>query len=192
MTDFKYSYEEMQEMVDRWLAGCDEAAKLGDWGTLGKFYTEDALYTWNNGPKTDFVARGRQQIVEWAMGKEMVGLETWHYPYVRNLIDPAKGEFLGIWRQISPVMNSKTGKPYEIVGTGGSWFRYAGDFKWDWQRDFFDLGNATDCYMQMMKNGDMNDALKQRMEKIAQGEPQPGWTQLSEFDWLSTIADREA
>ena len=35
------------------------------------------------------------------------------------------------------------GSPYVIAGIGGSWFRYGGNGQWSWQRDFFDVGNAT-------------------------------------------------
>ena len=56
--------EEMEEMMQRWTAANDEAGRTGDWSKMSRFYAEDALYTWNNGPGWDFVARGRQQIHE--------------------------------------------------------------------------------------------------------------------------------
>ena len=54
--------DELEEMLRRWIAANDEAGPKGDWSKMSSFFTEDAIYSWNNGPKTEFVARGRQQI----------------------------------------------------------------------------------------------------------------------------------
>ena len=180
--------DEMQEMVRRWVAANDEAGRSGDWSRMSSFYSEDAVYSWNTGPNWEFVARGRQQIHDWAFGSEMAGLEHWTYPYVRTLIDDQKAEFLGVWRQIAPVVDPE-GRPYEIAGTGGSWFRYAGNFQWSWQRDFFDHGNAGAVFGAMAKNGRLTDEMLERMKA---GAKQPGWTRRSEFDWFETLADPEA
>ena len=180
--------DEMEEMVDRWVAANNAAGSSGDWSKMSDFYTEDALYTWNMGPKWEFVARGRKQIQEWAFGSEMSGLEHWTYPYVRRLIDDQKGEFLGIWRQIAPI-EDPDGVPYEIHGTGGSWFRYAGTFKWSWQRDFFDHGNAGAVFGAMMKNNQLTERMQERMKA---GSKMPGWTKREEFDWFTTLVDPDA
>ena len=182
-----YPRDELEEMLHRWVAANDEAGRTGDWSPMGGFYTENALYTWNNGPGWEFAARGRTEIADWVFGTEMAGLEHWTYPYVRTLIDEQKGEILGIWRQIAPDRDPD-GKPYEIAGTGGSWFRYAGDFKWSWQRDFFDHSNAGAVFMTMLKNGDLTVRMQERMKK---GSDMPGWVKRREFDWYETIADRE-
>ena len=34
---------------------------------------------------------------------------------------------------------------------GGPWFRYAGNYKWSWQRDFFDFGNAMALFMELTR-----------------------------------------
>jgi hypothetical protein len=107
---------------------------------------------------------------------------------VRTLIDDQKGEFLGFWRQVAPV-EDPDGVPYEIHGTGGSWFRYGGDFQWAWQRDFFDHANAGAVFGAMAKNGQLTDKMLERMKK---GSKMPGWTRRTEFDWFETLADREA
>lgn len=180
--------DEMEEMVDRWVAANDEAGRTGDWSKMSSFYSEDALYSWNNGPKWEFVARGRKQIHEWVFGTEMSGLEQWTYPYVRRLIDDQKGEFIGIWRQVAPILDP-TGQPYEIHGTGGSWFRYAGDFKWSWQRDFFDHANAGAVFGAMMKDEQLSEKMLDRMKK---GSDMPGWTKRADFDWFSTLEDPDA
>jgi hypothetical protein len=179
---------EMVEMVRRWVAANNQAGDTGDWSRMSEFYTEDAIYSWNTGPNWEFVARGRTQIHEWAFGSEMSGLEKWNYPYVRTLIDDQKGEFLGIWRQVAPV-NDPDGNPYEIPGTGGSWFRYAGDYKWCWQRDFFDHANAGAVFGAMAQNGQLSEKMLERMKK---GSKMPGWTRRDDFDWFETLADPEA
>jgi hypothetical protein len=155
---------------------------------MSAFYVEDAIYSWNTGPRTEFVARGRQQIHDWAFGTEMAGLEKWTYPYVRTLIDDQRGEFLGIWRQVAPI-NDPDGVPYEIRGTGGSWFRYAGDYKWDWQRDFFDHINAGAVFGAMLQAGQLSEEMQERMKK---GSKMPGHTRIANFDWYSTLIDPEA
>jgi hypothetical protein len=179
---------EIEEMVRRWVAANDEAGRTGDWSKMSAFYAEDAIYSWNTGPNWEFVARGRKQIHEWVFGTEMEGLEHWTYPYVRTLIDDNKGEFIGIWRQIAPVKDPD-GAPYEIAGTGGSWFRYAGDFEWCWQRDFFDHANAGAVFGAMAQNGQLTEKMLERMKK---GSKMPGWIRRSEFDWFETLVDPEA
>ncbi len=179
--------EEIEEMMRRWVAANDEAGRTGDWQRMIEFYTDDALYTWNNGADWEFAARGRQQICDWVFGTEMAGLEHWTYPYVRTLVDEKKGEVLGVWRQIAPDRDPD-GESYEIAGTGGSWFRYAGDYKWSWQRDFFDHMNAGHVFMKMAQHKQLKPAMIERMEK---GSKMPGWIRRSEFDWYATITDRE-
>ena len=93
-----------------------------------------------------------------------------------------------MWRQIAPD-RAPDGTPYEIAGTGGSWFRYAGNFRWSWQRDFFDHANAGAVFMEMAKNGDLMEKMQARMKK---GSAMPGWVKRKAFDWYETIADREA
>jgi hypothetical protein len=183
-----FSRDEMEEMVRRWVAANDEAGRSGDWSKMSAFYTEDAVYSWNTGPQWEFVARGRQQIHDWVFGTEMAGLEHWTYPYVRTLIDDRKGEFIGIWRQIAPV-KGPDGTPYEIAGTGGSWFRYAGDFQWSWQRDFFDHANAGAIFGEMARNQQLTDKMLERMKR---GPKMPGWVERKDFDWFATIPDPEA
>ena len=63
-----YPRAELEEMLSRWVAANDRAGRTGDWSPMAEFYTADALYTWNNGPGWEFVARGRQQIRDWVFG----------------------------------------------------------------------------------------------------------------------------
>ena len=179
--------EELEEMMRRWVAANDRAGSTGDWSPMGGFYTEDALYTWNNGHKYEFVARGRVEITKIAFGSEMAGLERWVYPYVRVLIDEKLGEVIGIWRQIAPVKRAD-GTPYEIAGTGGSWFRYAGSFQWSWQRDFFDHANAGAVFGEMLAKGQLSPEMQERLRK---GSRMPGWVKRADFDWYATLPKPE-
>ncbi len=179
--------EEIEEMMRRWVEANDRAGDTGDWSPMADFYTEDALYTWNNGDKYEFVARGRKQIGDWVFGTEMEGLEHWVYPYVRVLIDEAQGEVVGFWRQVAPEKDPE-GTFYEIGGTGGSWFRYAGNYQWGWQRDFFDHANAGAVFLAMAKNGQLT---RQMQERMKMGSRMPGWVKRSDFDWYGTIESDE-
>ena len=169
-----YPRKELENMVDRWLAANKTAERQGDWiKELGAMYTDDAEYSWNMGPNREFIARGRQQIEEWALGAHMEGFEKWRYPYEKIIIDEQQGEVIGIWRQLAPVKRAD-GSDYEVAGVGGSWFRYGGDFKWSWQRDFFDLGNAKAMFMELAADGKLEPPVKQRLSKLAKGQQLPG------------------
>ena len=127
-----YPRQELEAMVERWLAANRDSERAGDWvKSLGQMYAEDAEYSWNMGPNREFVARGRRQIEEWALGAHMEGFEKWRYPYDSILIDEQRGEVIGIWRQVAPVKRDD-GSDYEVAGLGGSWFRYGGDYQWAW------------------------------------------------------------
>lgn len=177
--------DELEEMVRRFRAANDEAWDRGHWQQMARFYTEDAVYSWNNGTDWEFVARGREQIRDWVFGTEMAGLDGWEYPYVRTLVDDARDEVVVFWRQLAP-MTAEDGSPREVAGTGGSWFHYAGDMQWDWQRDFFDHGNAVALFLEMAEAGELSPGMEERMEA---GTDMPGWVRRSEFDWYRTIPD---
>jgi hypothetical protein len=115
------------------------------------------------------MAVGRDQIRDIALGLEMGGLDGWVYPYQEVLIDERKGQVIGIWKQIADATRAD-GSRYEVAGIGGSWFRYAGDFKWSWQRDFFDFGNAAATFMEMIKDGTLSEGMTKRMERVAAGD----------------------
>ena len=96
-----YPYDELRQMVDRWLEANRRAQELGDWTGLSEMFTEDATYGWNIGPKEDFMAVGREEIREIAVGLEMGGLDGWTYPYQKVLIDEHQGEVVGFWKQVA-------------------------------------------------------------------------------------------
>ena len=143
-----YRRAELEEMVQRWLEANRAGEKKQDWRHMADLYTEDATYGWNVGPNDEFMVVGREEIREVALGLEMVGLEGWTYPYQKVLIDDAQGEVIGLWKQVANA-HKADGTNYEIAGLGGSWFRYGGNFQWSWQRDFFDVGNATALFIEM-------------------------------------------
>ena len=52
--------DELEEMIRRFVAANDEAGETGDWSKMSRFYTEDAVYSWNNGAELG-VRRARPQ-----------------------------------------------------------------------------------------------------------------------------------
>jgi hypothetical protein len=168
-----YPRAELEEMVDRWLEANRRCEVDRDWRPMAELYTEDATYGWNAGPNDEFMAVGRDEIRQLALGLEMAGLEGWTYPYQKVLIDEAQGEVLGLWKQVADATRPD-GSHYEVAGLGGSWFRYAGNWRWGWQRDFFDVGNAGATYMEMIKRGALTPGMQQRIERAMSGERLPG------------------
>ena len=164
---------ELDEMVQRWLDGNRRCQEAGDWRPLAELYTEDATYGWNMGPGTEFMCVGRDEIRDIALGSEMEGLDGWAYPYQRVLIDEQLGEVIGLWKQVADAVRPD-GTPYEVAGVGGSWFRYAGNWQWSWQRDWFDVGNAAALFIEMMKADALSEGMRRRIERAASGEPVPG------------------
>jgi hypothetical protein len=151
-------------MVQRWLQANRDAEAARDWKPMAELYTADATYGWNYGPHTDFMAVGRDEIREIALGYEMEGLGGWEYPYEEIVIDEAKGMVIGFWRQIADATRAD-GSHYEVAGIGGSWFIYGGDYQWRWQRDWFDFGNAAAVFMEMMGDGTLSDGMVARMNR---------------------------
>jgi len=175
-----YPREELEEMMQKWLAANVEAEKAGDWPTyLGPMYTEDAVYSWNIGPNEDFVAEGRSEICDIALGFQMHGFEEWEYPYHDIIIDEKRGTVIGFWKQLAPYRR-KDGSRFEIAGIGGSWFEYAGNYQWHWQRDFFDFGNAKDCFFQLAGAGALEPVVKKKIHQQAKGALLPGHRKLRE------------
>ncbi len=159
-----YPRAELEEMVERWLQANRDAEAAGDWKPMAELYTPDATYGWSYGPGTDFMAVGRDQIRDIALGTEMEGLDGWQYPYEEILIDEVKGQVVGFWRQVADATRAD-GTHYEIAGIGGSWFRYGGDAMWSWQRDWFDFGNAAAIFMEMMSDGALSEPMVARMHR---------------------------
>ena len=112
--------EDLDKWVEQWLEANRECERKGDWKPLADFYTDDATYGWNIGPKEDVMCVGKDEIRDVALGLEMEGLENWVYEYQKVLVDDKQGEVVGFWKQI---VNKSDGTQGEIYGIGGSWFR---------------------------------------------------------------------
>jgi hypothetical protein len=83
--------EQLDTWVDQWLEANRVCEQKGDWKPLADFYTEDATYGWNIGPKEDVMCVGRDEIRDVALGLEMEGLENWVYEYQKVLVDDKLG-----------------------------------------------------------------------------------------------------
>lgn len=169
--------DELEDVVERWLQANRDAEKSGDWRGLADFYTDDATYGWNIGPKEDVMCVGVDEIRDIALGQEMEGLHGWRYPYQRVLIDDRQGEIVGFWKQ---VVTDANGTDQEAYGIGGSWFRYAGNGKFNWQRDFFDFGHVQTLFMNLIAQGALSEGMQKRIERSVSGEKVPGYYPLGQ------------
>ena len=169
--------EDLDKWVEQWLETNRECERKGDWTPLADFYTDDATYGWNIGPKEDVMCVGKDQIREIALGLEMEGLENWVYEYQKVLVDEKQGEIVGFWKQI---VNKTDGTTDEIYGIGGSWFRLNPDLLIEWQRDFFDFGHVAHMFGQLIGSGDLSAGMQKRIERSVAGEKLPGYYPLGE------------
>ncbi|WNG81353.1 nuclear transport factor 2 family protein [Mycobacterium sp. ITM-2016-00316] len=171
------SREQLEDWVARWLKANQDAEAAGDWKPLADFYTEDATYGWNIGPKEDVMCVNRDEIRDVALGLEMEGLENWVYEYQKTLIDEKQNEIVGFWKQIA---NKSDGTSDEIYGIGGSWFRLNDDLLIEWQRDFFDFGHVQKAFLKLIESGDLTPTMQKRIERSMAGEKLPGYYPLGE------------
>lgn len=169
--------EALENWTEQWLEANREAERNGDWKPLAEFYTDDATYGWNIGPKEDVMCVGKQEIRDVALGLEMEGLENWVYEYQKVLIDDKQGEIVGFWKQIA---NKSDGTQDEIYGIGGSWFRLDANLKIEWQRDFFDFGHVAKGYAKLIESGDLSAGMQKRIERSLSGEKLPGYYPLGQ------------
>ena len=170
-----FGRQDLENWVERWLEANRVCEQKGDWKPLADFYTEDATYGWNIGPKEDVMCVGVDEIRDVALGFEMEGLENWVYEYQKVLIDDKQGEIVGFWKQI---VNKTDGSQDEIYGIGGSWFRLDSDVKIEWQRDFFDFGHVSKMFMNLIESGDLSEGMQRRIERSVAGEKLPGYYPL--------------
>ena len=165
------SRAEIEEFWETWLEVNREAERTGDWRLMAEWYAEDATYGWMYSVDEHFMAVGRDQIRDYAIGIEMDGLDGWHYDYQCTMIDDAKGMVLGFWKQRSGITNDATGQEYEILGIGGSWFGVErqvggaddGKIKFAWQRDWFDMPSTAHTFVEIIHAGKAPDTLLKRM-----------------------------
>lgn len=160
---------ELEETMRLWLEANQKAEATGDWGHLVPLYHDDAEYRWTVGPGEEFVARNKVEIAKFAVGEQMAGLEGWTYPYQEVLIDEQKGQVIGVWKQVSP-FTRKDGSVIEVPGVGASWFRYGGDLKWIWQRDFFDLLSVFHAFAEIAAQGQLSEPLRTKLHTVGMGK----------------------
>ncbi len=169
----QWTRAELEETMRRWLEANTKAEASGDWSYLVDLYHEDAEYRWALGPGEEFVARGKKQIAEWAVGEQMTGLEGWTYPYQEVIIDEKKGQIVGMWKQVSP-FTRKDGSVIEVNGIGCSWFRYGGDYKWIWQRDVFDFTAVLGTFSEIAAQGQLSEPLREKLHTVGMGKQMNG------------------
>lgn len=165
-----YTRADMEAFWQRWLDANRQAERMRDWSILADYYAEDATYGWMYSPDEHFMAVGREEIRKYALGTEMAGLDGWHYDYVATVMDEANGMIVGFWRQRAGILDD-TGKEYEILGIGGSWFGWTPD-GFAWQRDWFDLGSTAHTFLEIAGSGRAPEQLLHRMG--LHGPSQPG------------------
>lgn len=99
------------------------------WSALGAYFTDGAVYidsAWGR-------FEGRAAI-ERFMDESMVGLETWRFPEEWTM---AEGDrVVSMWWNELPGTDSD-GSPYRVAGL--SVLRYAGDGKFDYEYDVFNM-----------------------------------------------------
>jgi hypothetical protein len=163
---------ELEAFWQRWLDTNQKAEAANDWTLLVDFYADDATYGWNTGPDDNFMAVGKEEIRDLAVGLEMQGLAGWTYPYQVTLIDDRADMVIGFWKQIADVRRPD-GSAYEVPGFGFSWFGYSAG-AWAWQRDMFDHGNAGALFLEMAAAGVLSEGMTARIEAAMRGNRAPG------------------
>ena len=171
--------DELEEFWDSWLTANRQAEATGDWRVLAEWYAEDATYGWMYSPDEHFMAVGRDQIRDWAIGIEMDGLDGWHYDYVATVIDEKNAMVVGFWKQRSGITDDATGKEFEILGIGGSWMGVErqtsgpdeGQLKFAWQRDWFDMPSTAHTFLRIIESGKAPETLLKRMSVTGLGVP---------------------
>lgn len=163
---------EIEEFWATWLDVNRRAEASGDWRPMAEWYAEDATYGWMLTPDEHFMAVGRDQIRDWAIGIEMDGFDGWHYDYQATVIDEKNAMVVGFWKQRAGITDDATGQEFEIPGLGGSWFGVerqtegadAGSLKFAWQRDWFDFGAMAHTMGRVVKSGKAPDTLMKRLQ----------------------------
>ncbi|QIK75840.1 nuclear transport factor 2 family protein [Nocardioides piscis] len=197
-TSTDFSRAEIDQFWQTWLEANRKAEASNDWGVLAEHYAEDATYGWMYTPDEHFMAVGREQIRDWALGTEMQGLDGWHYDYVATVTDETTGMVVGFWKQKAGITDDETGKEYQILGLGGSWFGIvrvgdgadSGQLKIGWQRDWFDLGSTAHTFLTLAGSGKAPQPLLDRMG--LKGMDQPGHYRRADLPstvWPPVVGD---
>lgn len=169
-----FTRTKLEEFWQRWLAANREAERLRDWKSLADYYAEDATYGWMYSPDEHFMAVGRSEIRDYALGTEMAGLDGWHYDYVATVMDETNGMVIGLWKQRAGV-EDENGDEYEVAGIGGSWFGYGedaeGNGRFQWQRDWFELNSVAQTFLALANSGKATQGLLDRISLDGKSQP---------------------
>ena len=169
------SRAEIEDFWATWLQVNRDAERAGDWRVLADWYAEDATYGWMLTPDEHFMAVGRDQIRDWAIGIEMDGFDGWHYDYQATVVDEVNAMVVGFWKQRSGIVDDATGRELEVPGLGGSWFgveRQAdGTAKFAWQRDWFDFGAMAHTMGAVLASGKAPASLRERLKVFGHDVP---------------------
>lgn len=160
----KWTREELEKTMKRWLKANQKAEETGDWRGLADCYTEDCYYAWDI-PGGLYEARGRENIRATCVGDAMDPYAGWTYPYEKIVIDEKKGEAFCWWWQVPPgKLQNKDGSPMRVIGA--SWFKYGGNHQWKEQRDFYDFQKTMEFIDQCADKGVLSDlAMERRYER---------------------------
>lgn len=173
-----FTRDELEEFWESWLEVNREAERQGNWRIMAEHYAVDATYGWMYSVDEHFMAIGRDQIRDYAIGIEMDGLDGWHYDYQATVMDDRTGMIVGFWKQKSGILDD-AGREFEILGIGGSWFGVErqgpgpdeGQLQFAWQRDWFDMPSTAHTFMAIIEAGKAPETLLKRMSVAGHGVP---------------------
>lgn len=160
----KFSREEMQEMVDRWLAVNDKAERSGNWRCLADCFAENIKYGWET-PNGKYEFNGREVVRDTCVGAAMDPYQGWTYPYEKIVIDEHQGEVFATWWQTPPgAPVREDGSAMKVIGA--SWFKYAGNFEWAEQMDMYDYTNITNLIKECVETGILKEMPLMSTEQV--------------------------
>ena len=137
---------------------------------MAEWYAEDATYGWMYSVDEHFMAVGRDQIRDYAIGIEMDGLDGWHYDYQCTMIDERRhGRRLleaAVGHPRRRAARSTRSSASAARGSASSARPRGADdglIKFAWQRDWFDMPSTAHTFMEIVKAGKAPDTLLKRM-----------------------------
>ena len=146
-----YSREEMEEMVERWIAVNKKAEAEGNWRSLADMFAEDIVYGWET-PNGKYLFNDRETVRETCVGAAMDPYQGWTYPYDKIVIDEKKGEVFATWWQTPPgAPKREDGSEMKVIGA--SWFKYGGNYEGAEQMDMYDYGNIVALIEECVEKG---------------------------------------
>jgi len=120
------------------------------------------------GPRQEFVACGRQETCNIALGHHTKGFEKWKHPHLEVIVDGHKGKVVGFCRQIPPATRLD-GNPCKVAGVSGLALEHSGNCQWKSERDFFDLGNVKQLFVELAGDGKLEGLICGEIHEQARG-----------------------